>query len=150
MAAARRAAERSGGGGRHRSSEPRRRRGVGEPLAVRRRRCPCRALLRRQGRRRGRSDRHHRAAAEVAMVETLTRSRVEGWSSGHLRQAAMGWQRQADLTEQTYTRAQHAVDAVPWSGAGADGARVKLAENLAKIRGALALLERAGKIATAG
>ena len=84
------------------------------------------------------------------MVETLTRSRVEGWSSGHLRQAAMGWQRQADLTEQTYTRAQHAVDAVPWSGAGADGARVKLAENLAKIRGALALLERAGKIATAG
>lgn len=84
------------------------------------------------------------------MVETPTRSRVEGWSSGHLRQAAMGWQRQADLTEQTYTRAQHAVDAVPWSGAGADGARTKLAENLAKIRGALALLERAGRIAMAG
>ena len=84
------------------------------------------------------------------MVETLTRSRVEGWSSGHLRQAAMGWQRQADLTEQTYTRAQHAVDSVPWSGAGADGARVKLAENLAKVRGALALLERARRIATAG
>lgn len=84
------------------------------------------------------------------MVETPTRSRVEGWSSGHLRQAAMGWQRQADLTEQTYTRAQHALDAVPWSGAGADGARAKLAENLAKVRGALALLERAGRIATAG
>lgn len=84
------------------------------------------------------------------MVETPTRSRVEGWSSGHLRQAAMGWQRQADLTEQTYTRAQHAVDAVPWSGAGADGARTKLAENLAKIGGALALLERAGRIAMAG
>jgi len=84
------------------------------------------------------------------MVETLTRSRVEGWSSGHLRQAAMGWQRQADLTEQTYTRAQHAVDSVPWSGAGAEAARVKLAHNLAKVRGVLALLERAGKIATAG
>lgn len=84
------------------------------------------------------------------MVETPTRSRVEGWSSGHLRQAAMGWQRQADLTEQIYMRAQHDVEAVPWSGAGADGARNKLAANLAKIRGALALLERAGRIATAG
>jgi len=84
------------------------------------------------------------------MVETPTRSRVEGWSSGHLRQAALGWQRQSDLTEQTYTRAQHTVDAVPWSGTGAEGARAKLAENLAKIRGALALLERAGRIATAG
>ena len=62
----------------------------------------------------------------------------------------MGWQRQADLTEQIYMRAQHAVEAVPWSGAGADGARNKLAANLAKIRGALALLERAGRIATAG
>ncbi|KAA0096856.1 hypothetical protein CIW49_19620 [Mycolicibacterium sp. P1-18] len=84
------------------------------------------------------------------MVETPTRSRVEGWSSGHLRQAALGWQRQADLTEQTYSRAQHAVDAVPWSGAGADGARAKLVENLAKVRGALALMERAGRIAMAG
>ena len=84
------------------------------------------------------------------MVETPTRSRVEGWSSGHLRQAAMGWQRQADLTEQLYGQAQHAVDSAPWKGAAADRASAKLFENLVKIRGALDLLANAGKIATAG
>jgi hypothetical protein len=84
------------------------------------------------------------------MVQTPTRSRVEGWSSGHLRQAAMGWQRQADLTEQLYGQALHAVDSAPWKGAAADRASTKLFENLVKIRGALDLLAKAGKIATAG
>jgi hypothetical protein len=84
------------------------------------------------------------------MVETPTRSRIEGWSSGHLRQAALGWQRQADLTEQLYGQARHAVDAAPWTGAAADRASAKLFENLVKIRGALDLLKNAERVATAG
>jgi hypothetical protein len=84
------------------------------------------------------------------MVETPTRARIEGWSGGHLQQAAMGWQRQADLTEQLYGQAQHAVDSAPWTGAAADRASAKLFENLVKIRGALDLLKKAEKIATAG
>jgi len=70
--------------------------------------------------------------------------------SGHLRQAALGWQRQADITGYTYARARHAVDAVPWSGAGADGARAKLAANLARILDSLAVLNQAQRIATQG
>jgi hypothetical protein len=62
----------------------------------------------------------------------------------------MGWQRQADLTEQLYAQAQHAVDSAPWKGAAADRASAKLFENLVKIRGAIDLLEKAAKIATAG
>lgn len=84
------------------------------------------------------------------MVATPTRSRIEGWTSGHLRQAALGWQRQADLTEQLYGQAQHAVDSAPWNGAAADRASAKLFENLVKIRGALDLLSKAEQIATAG
>jgi hypothetical protein len=84
------------------------------------------------------------------MVETPTRSRIEGWSSGHLQQAALGWQRQADRTERLYGQAQHAVDSAPWIGAAADRASAKLFENLVKIRGALDLLKKAEKIATAG
>jgi hypothetical protein len=84
------------------------------------------------------------------MVDTPTRSRIEGWTTGHLQSAALGWQRQANLTEQLYGQAQHAVDAAPWSGAAADRASAKLFENLVKIRGALDLLNKAEKIATAG
>jgi hypothetical protein len=84
------------------------------------------------------------------MVDTPTRSRIEGWTTGHLQSAALGWQRQASLTEQLYGQAQHAVDAAPWSGVAADRASAKLFENLVKIRGALDLLRKAEKIATAG
>jgi hypothetical protein len=84
------------------------------------------------------------------MVETPTRSRIEGWTTGHLKSAALGWERQANLTEQLYTQAQHAVDQAPWTGAAADRASAKLFENLVKIRGALDFLKRAEKIANAG
>jgi hypothetical protein len=84
------------------------------------------------------------------MVETPTRSRIEGWTTGHLKSAALGWERQANLTEQLYTQAQHSVDATPWTGAAADSASAKLFENLVKIRGALEHLRQAEKIATAG
>ena len=84
------------------------------------------------------------------MVETPTRSRIEGWTTGHLKSAALGWERQANLTEQLYTQAQHAVDTAPWTGAAADRASAKLFENLVKIRGALDLLKKAEKIAKAG
>jgi hypothetical protein len=84
------------------------------------------------------------------MVETPTRSRIEGWTTRHLKSAALGWERQANLTEQLYTQAQHAVDQAPWTGAAADRASAKLFENLVKIRGALDLLKKAEKIANAG
>ena len=84
------------------------------------------------------------------MVETPTRSRIEGWTTGHLKSAALGWERQATLTEQLYTQAQHAVDQAPWTGAAADSASAKLFENLVKIRGALEHLRQAEKTATAG
>jgi hypothetical protein len=84
------------------------------------------------------------------VVETPTRSRIEGWTTGHLKSAALGWERQATLTEQLYTQAQHAVDTAPWTGAAADKASAKLFENLVKIRGALEHLKQAEKIATAG
>lgn len=84
------------------------------------------------------------------MVETPTRSRVEGWTTGHLQSAAMSWQRQAALTEQLYGQAQRAVDHAPWTGAAADRASAKLFENLVKIRGALDLLNQAAGIATRG
>src|SRR3954454_13387970 len=84
------------------------------------------------------------------MVETPTRSRIEGWTTGHLKSAALGWERQANLTEQLYTQAQHAVDQAPWTGAAADSASAKLFENLVKIRGALEHLRQAEKTATAG
>lgn len=84
------------------------------------------------------------------MVETPTRSRIEGWTTGHLKSAALDWERQANLTGQLYTQAQHAVDTAPWTGAAADQASAKLFANLVKIRGALDHLRQAEKIATAG
>jgi hypothetical protein len=84
------------------------------------------------------------------MVETPTRSRVEGWTTGHLQSAAMSWQRQASLTEKLYGQAQRAVDQAPWTGAAADRASAKLFENLARIRGPVDLLNRAAGIATRG
>src|SRR5689334_1713074 len=150
MAAAGGAAEWPGSRTRHRRRQSRRVRGGGEHGALRRRHRLGRPLLRVEGSRRGRPDRLDDAAAEVAMVDTPTRSRVEGWMSGHLSQAALGLQRQADITGYTYDRARHAVDAVPWSGAGADGARAKLAENLARILDSLSVLNQAQRIATQG
>ncbi|MDT5330647.1 MAG: hypothetical protein QOF31_1944 [Mycobacterium sp.] len=79
-----------------------------------------------------------------------TRSRVEGWTTGHLRSAALGWQRQASLVEQLYGQAQQSVGRAPWHGAASDQANTKLFENIVKIRGALHQLEQGEKIATRG
>lgn len=84
------------------------------------------------------------------MVEMPTRSRVEGWTSGHLRSAALGWLRQASLVEQLYGQAQQSVSRAPWDGSASDQANAKLFENLVKIRGALDQLEQGEKIATRG
>lgn len=70
-----------------------------------------------------------------------SRSKVEGWMSGHLRQAALGWRRQAGLIEQAFEEAQSAVGSAPWEGAASDRADAKLAENTAAVRGATAGLD---------
>lgn len=79
-----------------------------------------------------------------------SRSKVEGWSSGHLRSAALGWRRQANLVEQAYATAQQSVAAVLWEGRAADSASADIAKNLAAVRGALETLEQAGRAAIRG
>lgn len=80
----------------------------------------------------------------------LTRSRVEGWTTGHLRSAALGWERAATIVGEHYSKAQSTVGGVPWTGAASDRANDKLAENMAKIQGALDLMRQAAGIAKSG
>lgn len=74
------------------------------------------------------------------MVETPSRSKVEGWTSSHLHQAALGWRRQAGLVERAFEDAQNAVGRAPWEGAASDRADARIAESTATVRGAAAAL----------
>lgn len=80
----------------------------------------------------------------------LTRSRVEGWTTGHLKSAALGWERAATIIEEHYGKAQSTVGRVPWTGPASDRANDKLSENMAKVRGTLDLMRDAAGIAKSG
>lgn len=80
----------------------------------------------------------------------LTRSRVEGWTTGHLKSAALGWERAATIIEEHYGKAQSTVGGVPWTGPASDRANDKLSENMAKVRGTLDLMRNAAGIAKSG
>lgn len=80
----------------------------------------------------------------------LTRSRVEGWTTGHLKSAALGWERAATIIEEHYGEAQSTVGRVPWTGPASDRANDKLSENMAKVRGTLDLMRNAAGIAKLG
>lgn len=80
----------------------------------------------------------------------LTRSRVEGWTTGHLKSSALGWERAATIIGEQYSKAQSTVDGLPWTGAASDRANDKLSENMAMIQGALDLMRQAAGIAKSG
>lgn len=80
----------------------------------------------------------------------LTRSRIEGWTTGHLQSASLGWERAANIIDEQYGKAQSAVGGVPWTGPASDRANGKLSDNLAKVRASLDLMRQAAAIAKAG
>lgn len=80
----------------------------------------------------------------------LTRSRIEGWTTGHLQSASLGWERAANIIDEQYGKAQSTVGGVPWTGPASDRANGKLSDNLAKVRASLDLMRQAAAIAKAG
>lgn len=80
----------------------------------------------------------------------LTRSRIEGWTTGHLQSASLGWERAANIIDEQYGKAQSTVGGVPWTGPASDRANGKLSDNLAKVRTSLDLMRQAAAIAKAG
>ncbi|MUL85738.1 MULTISPECIES: hypothetical protein [unclassified Mycolicibacterium] len=80
----------------------------------------------------------------------LTRSRVEGWTTGYLISASLGWERAATIIDEHYRKAQSTVGSVPWSGPASDRANDKLSENMAKVQGSLDLMRQAAGIAKSG
>lgn len=80
----------------------------------------------------------------------LTRSRVEGWTTGHLKSASLGWERAATIIDEHYSKAQSTVGGVPWTGPASDRANGKLSESMAKVRTSLDHMRQASGIAKAG
>jgi hypothetical protein len=84
------------------------------------------------------------------VVEMPTRSRVESWTGGPLRSAAMGWERSAAAVEDVFARARTTLGNTPWAGSAADQANDGLFDTVVEVRGALEVLHGAAATATAG
>lgn len=80
----------------------------------------------------------------------LTRSRVEGWTTGHLKSAALGWERAATVIAEHYGKAQSTVGGVPWTGPASERANDKLSQNMARVQASLDLMRQAASVAKSG